>query len=88
MGYLSFGVFGDELGLTPSFENRILPVSHAIADRWAVLSMRLERKGKPLPLFDGLMAATALHHDLTVVTRNAKDFVDFDVPILNPWERS
>ncbi len=50
--------------------------------------MRLERKGKPLPLFDGLMAATALHHDLTVVTRNAKDFVDFDVPILNPWERS
>jgi toxin FitB len=72
--------------LIPSFDNRILPVSQAIADRWAILSVTLERKGKTQPLFDGLMAVTALEHDLTVVTRNVKDFVNFDVRIFNPWD--
>ena len=43
-------------------------------------------RGKTLPLADGLIAATALEHDLTLVTRNTKDFSDLGVDILNPWQ--
>jgi predicted nucleic acid-binding protein len=39
-----------------------------------------------LQLADGLIAATALEHNLTLVTRNVKDFTGLNVPILNPWE--
>jgi len=42
-------------------------------------------KGITLPVIDGLMAATAQHHDLTVVTRNVKDFSVWGVPVINPW---
>ncbi len=43
-------------------------------------------KGITLPIIDGLMAATAKHHGLTVVTRNVKDFSVWAVPVINPWE--
>jgi hypothetical protein len=43
-------------------------------------------KGKSIKVADGFIAATALHHDLTIVTRNVKDFEDLGVAILNPWE--
>ncbi len=39
-----------------------------------------------LPIVDGMLLATALHHNLTLVTRNVKDFAGFNVPIFNPWE--
>jgi predicted nucleic acid-binding protein len=60
-------------------------VTKAICDRWALLSAHAERKGTPLAIIDGLIAATALEHDLMVVTRNAKDFANLGVVILNPW---
>jgi len=69
-----------------SFEARLLPVTKAIVDRWAVLSAQAQRKATPLPIIDGLIAATALEHDLTLVTRNVKDFARLGVTILNPWE--
>ncbi len=72
--------------LIPSFGERILPVSRAIAERWAILSARLERQGKTQPIFDGLIAATALDQGLTVVTRNVDDFKSFGLLILNPWQ--
>jgi predicted nucleic acid-binding protein len=72
--------------LRSSFEGRILPVSDGIASRWAAVSARLERKGATPAIFDGLIAATALEHNLTVVTRNVDDFLPFGVPIVNPWE--
>ncbi len=72
--------------LLPSFQDRILPVSQTVADRWAVLSVRLERKGTPLPTIDGLIAATAMEHDLTIATRNVKDFARFGVSVINPWK--
>ena len=72
--------------LIPSFEDRVLPVTQAIADRWAVLSARLQRRGIPLATIDGLIVATALEHDLTVVTRNVKDFAAAGVSIINRWE--
>ena len=71
--------------LVASFEDRLLPVTKAIADR-AVLSAHAQRRGTPLSNIDGLIAATALEHDLTVATRNVKDFAGFGVPIFNPWE--
>ena len=69
-----------------SFAARLLPVTKTVGDRWAVLSAQAQRRGTPLATVDGLIAATALEHDLTVVTRNVRDFAGFGVPVLNPWE--
>ena len=68
------------------FEERVLPVTKAIAERWGILSARGLDKGTPVTSIDGLIAATALEHDLTLVTRNVKDFTVSGVPILNPWQ--
>jgi predicted nucleic acid-binding protein len=71
--------------LIPSFnEGNILPVTKAIGDRWAILSARADERGTPLAIIDGLLAATALIHNLTLVTRD-KDFSGVGVPIFNPW---
>ena len=64
----------------------MLPVTKAIAERWGVISAKCLDKGKPLTIVDGLLAATALEHDLVAVTRNVKDFANAGVPMLNPWE--
>ena len=72
--------------LVASFAMRLLPVSEAIADRWAVLSAQTQRKGFTLANIDGLIAATALEHALTLVTRNVRDFTGVAVPLFNPWE--
>lgn len=63
------------------FASRILPVTDDIADRWG----RVQREFQ-LPQTDGLIAATAIEHGLTIVTRNVKDFKRSGVPILNPFE--
>ena len=73
----------DKLSL--SFAGRILPVDEAVAARWAEIAARAERSGKPKPLADGLIAATALQHDLTLTTRNVDDFEPFGVELFNPW---
>jgi predicted nucleic acid-binding protein len=67
-----------------SFETRLLPVTKTIADRWALLSAQAQRRGTSLASIDGLIAATALEHDLTLATRNVKDFVGVGVTIFNP----
>ena len=72
--------------LIASFETRLFPVTKAIADRWAILAAQAQRKGITLANIDGLIAATALEHDLTLVTRNVKDFAGVEVPLFNPWE--
>jgi hypothetical protein len=60
--------------------DRILPVSVAVAERWG-------RNNVPdaLPVVDGLLAATALEHGLTLVTRNVRDVERSGVPLLNPF---
>jgi len=73
-------------GLPNWFNTNLLPVSRNIADRWARLTIKAKRKGTPLAMADGLIAATALEHDLAVVTRNGKDFEGLGVTIINPWE--
>jgi tRNA(fMet)-specific endonuclease VapC len=71
--------------LRPWFVGRILPVTEPIAERWGVLAGQCQLKGKTIKVADGLIAATALHHDLTIVTRNVKDFEHLGVGLFNPW---
>lgn len=68
--------------LSLRFAGRILPIDRAIADRWGRLSAQAS---SPLPVIDSLLAATALHHDLILVTRNVKDLSRTAVPLFNPW---
>ena len=67
------------------FAGRILPVTEAIAERWGNLAAGAKQKGMTLAVVDGVIAATALHHDLTVVTRNVKDFAGLGAEVHNPW---
>jgi predicted nucleic acid-binding protein len=75
-----------EQGLPEWFESRLLPVTKAIADRWARLTIAAKRKGIVINTADGLIAATALDHDLAIVTRNVRDFAETGAMIVNPWE--
>ena len=75
-----------ELDLQVRFSGRILSIDAPIADRWGLLGAAAKRKGRALSAIDGLLAATALHHNLTIVSRNVTDFAGTQVPILNPWE--
>src|SRR4030067_991713 len=64
------------------FEGRVLPVDLAVADRWGRL---LAEVGEPVPTIDSLLAATALHHELRLVTRNAGDFEYPGLQVINPF---
>ena len=75
-----------EVELQVRFSGRILSIDAGVADRWGLLEADAKRKGKPLSTIDGLLAATAVHHNLTIVTRNVADFNGISVPVLNPWE--
>jgi len=57
----------------------------SVAERWGALSAIAAANGKPMPVIDGLLAATAVHHDLMLVTRNGQDVAGTAVPTLNPW---
>lgn len=74
-----------KIDLRARFRNRILPVDESVAERWGALSAAAAAKGKPLPVIDGLLAATAVHHDLMFVTRNVRDVAGTSVSTLNPW---
>ena len=69
-----------------SFDTRLLPVTKSIADRWATLSAEAQKQGIQISNFDGLIAATAIEHGLTLATRNVKDFRFLGLDIVNPWE--
>jgi predicted nucleic acid-binding protein len=75
-----------ESDLQVRFSGRILAIDNHIADRWGWLTAEAQLKGRPLSAVDGLLAATALHHNLTLVSRNVSDFANTQVPILNPWD--
>ena len=72
-----------EVELAGFFAGRILPVDAATADQWGRL---MAQAGRPLPAIDSLLAATALTHGLTLVTRNVKDFQHPALTLVNPWE--
>lgn len=70
----------------PGFSRVALPVTSAIAYEWGHLTADAANRRRVLPAVDGLIAATAAVHGLTVVTRNVRHFEDLGVPVLNPWE--
>lgn len=72
--------------LRPGFGQRILPVNEAIAERWGALTGEARRTGRSISAVDGLLAATAIEHDLTLVTRNVRDFTSTSVSVFSPWE--
>jgi predicted nucleic acid-binding protein len=63
-----------------------LPWDAAISRRWATLVVDVKQKGETMPLLDGMIAATALQHDLTMATRNTRDFRKAGIRTLNPFE--
>ena len=69
-----------EAQVLPAFAGRILPVDIAVALRSAALHVP-----DPRPVRDALIAATALVHRMTVITRNVADFAPTGVSVLNPW---
>jgi predicted nucleic acid-binding protein len=68
------------------FGERVLPVTQMIAERWGALDAQRQQIGRPLGVADGMIAATALEHGLTLVTRNVKDFAGLGVTVFNPWD--
>ena len=74
-----------ESDLPAFFAGRILDVDGRIADRWGRL---LAEAGRPLPAIDSLLAATALQHNMALVTRNSRDFSFPELEVINPWDVS
>lgn len=71
-----------EIELIERFAERIIKVDEKVADKWGYLSSHSN-----LPAVDGLIAASALVHNLKLVTRNTKDFSPIrELELINPWE--
>jgi predicted nucleic acid-binding protein len=75
-----------EVELQTRFFGRIVAIDAAIANRWGVLAAEAKRGGRALAVIDGLLAATAVHHNLTIVSRNSSDFAGTHVQVLNLWQ--
>jgi toxin FitB len=71
--------------LNQRFKNRVLNITIEEVNKWGEISAEAEKDGKPLSAIDSLIAATALVHDLSVVTRNTQDMEGSGVEVINPW---
>jgi predicted nucleic acid-binding protein len=71
--------------LRERFHGRILPVSEEVALTWGIILGETEQKGIAVSSIDGIIGATAITHNLTVVTRNEKDIIPTGARVLNPW---
>jgi toxin FitB len=72
--------------LVTRFDRRILNLDTATLRRWGRLTGSLEKKGRVLPIIDSFLAATAIEHGLTIVTRNVADFTGTGARVLNVWD--
>ena len=75
-----------EQDLARQFEGRVLPFDGRTAAVWARLMGDGDRAGRPPAAADAHIAAVAILHDLILVTRNVKDFANFDIHLLDPWQ--
>jgi toxin FitB len=67
------------------FVGRLLVFDDGVAERWGQIEAVAKRRALTLPTIDAQLAATALHHGLTFVTRNTADVAATGVPVFNPW---
>lgn len=72
--------------LAERFGGRLLPIDTRTAARWGAIAGEFERRGRPLPVIDCLIAATAQVHGLAVATRNVGDFERCGATCVNPWD--
>lgn len=72
--------------LVERFGGRLLPIDMRTAARWGSVTGESEKRGRPLPVIDCLIAATALVHGLNVATRNIGDFERCGATCINPWD--
>lgn len=72
--------------LNLQFGDRKLAFTAETGEHWALMTVALEAQGKPMPLMDSLICATAGYHNMTLVTRNTKDFMHAQVALLDPWQ--
>lgn len=71
-----------EVDLIQQFDDRIIPIDEIVADKWGFILSQAN-----LPAIDGLLAASALVHNLKLVTRNTKDFKNIGgLELINPWD--
>lgn len=70
----------------PMFDQRVLPITEDIMLKWRVLVEEGRKTGHTFSQPDLIIAATAIHHGFTVVTRDRSDYDKARVPVLNPWE--
>lgn len=77
-----------ERDLRARFEGRILTIDNEVADRWGLLTAAARNHGIVSPVIDGLLAATALEHNLTLVTRDTGQIPSMGVAVFNPWREN
>jgi toxin FitB len=75
-----------ENDLKERFWNKIIEIDIQVAVMWGKIQGMTERKIRPMPAIDSLIAATGITHHMTVVTRNTTDMEESGVALLNPWE--
>ena len=85
-GHRRDGLRGWLSQLVTDFEERVLPIERREAEWAATFRARAHRNGWKLELADALIAGTAKTNELSVVTRNVRDFDGLDIDIVNPWE--
>lgn len=71
--------------LAARFHRRIIPVDSRVASSWGAMLGEAKSKGKPIPVVDALIGATARVHQCVVVTRNVVDLERTGVEVFNPW---
>lgn len=75
-----------DLTVRPMFRQRVLPISEDVMLKWRLLVEEGRKRGHTYSQPDLIIAATALHHGLTVVSRDTTDYAKAGVPLLDPWE--
>ncbi len=75
-----------ENDLRRRFEKRILGITEDIARIWGEIQGNSEKEGRKMPAIDSLIAATAIFHGMTLVTRNTSDIEHSGVSLFNPWK--
>ena len=69
--------------IVDTYADRVIGVDNTVADRWGRMSAI-----RPIPVVDGLLAATAFAHDLTLVTRNSRHVANLGAKVLNPFKNA